>query len=379
MRLLHLVALGASVVATGCADPVIEMSLRMPNANQMPANFDLSCVTAVEVVIAGNDQGSLETPPDRTTSCIELATAPTSFAALRTAISGKVDTKLPQSGLAGVSIRGRMGGCSGEFDQNESVFYGGAGYIDGQESMTVPVVANISCNTKKTYAVSTVDLLALGRTKQCAMSLPTTGQPIVYAGNIRPRMMGPDFPLMAWEDGAGFAPPDAAGKAMIASFGAPGTPRSCIAMGFGSMTSFAGSCVNPAALTLCGGPGEIELPVVDDLIAFASMDPALTQQYGDPVYGAVYKASPATTITKAAVSGATVELEDPTQGTVVYVDPGANKLVPTGGTSTSASGMFMIYLKGEPATVIVKSGSTQQKYTVASTVTQYATLLAVVP
>jgi hypothetical protein len=84
MKLFHLLALGASVVAAGCADPVIEMSLRMPNANQMPANFDLSCVTAVEVVIAGNDQGSLETPPDRTTSCIELGTAPTSFAALST-------------------------------------------------------------------------------------------------------------------------------------------------------------------------------------------------------------------------------------------------------------------------------------------------------
>lgn len=269
MKLLTLLALGASL-ASGCADPAIDMSLRMPNANQMPANFDLSCVTAVEVTVAGNDQGSAETGPDQRFSCVDLTTAPVSFAALRSAISGRVDVKLPESGLAAVSIRGRRGTCADKGREYESVFYGGAGYIAGQESMTIPVVANISCNTKKLYTVSTVDLLAIVRTKACAMSLPPLDKaPHIYAGNIRPLMMGPEFPLMTYDYGESYVKPDAAGKATIQSYSAPGTPRSCIAAGFDSATAYAGSCLYPNAQTLCAGPNELELATIDDLTAFA--------------------------------------------------------------------------------------------------------------
>jgi hypothetical protein len=63
----------------------------------------------------------------------------------------------------------------------------------------------------------------------------------------------------------------------------------------------------------------------------------------------------------------------------VYVDPGPSKLVPNAGTSTSASGMFMIYVKGEPTTVIVKSGGNQQRYTVATAPGVPKTLIAVLP
>jgi hypothetical protein len=380
MKLFHLLALGASIAAAGCADPVIEMTLRMPNANQMPANFDLSCVTAVNVIVAGNDKGSDETPPDQTHECIEIASGSSSFAALKSAIAGKVDLNLPQSGLAGVALRGRAGDCADDGRDYESVFYGGAGYIDGQESMTIPVVANISCGAKKTYAVSTVDLLSIVRTKTCAMSLPPlVDQPVLFAGNIRPLMMGPDFPLMVWDDGASFVAADAAGKGPIESYAAAGTPRSCVAVGFDTPTNWGGSCINAGAPTLCGGPNELELATMDDLTAFASIDTALVKQYGQPVYGAVFKASPAATATKAVITGATVELEDPTQGKVVYVDPGASKLVPNGGTSTGASGMFMIYVKGEPTAVIVKSGGSQQRYIVATAPGVPKTLLAVLP
>lgn len=380
MKLFYLLALGGSIVAGGCADPVIEMTLRMPNANQMPANFDLSCVTAVDVMVAGNDKGSDEAPPDQTSKCIEVPSGTSSFAALKTAIAGKVDLNLPQSGLAAVALRGRAGTCADDGRDYESVFYGGAGYIDGQDSMTIPVVANIACNMKKTYAVSAVDLLEIVRTKTCAMSLPPlTDLHVLFAGNIRPLMMGPEFPLMVWDDGASFVTADAAGKGPIESFSTAGTPRSCIAIGFDSATNWGGSCVNPSAPTLCAGPNELELGTMNDLTAFASIDTALVKQYGEPVYGAVFKASPAATTTKAIITGATVELEDPTQGKVVYVDPGASKLVPNAGTSTSASGMFMIYIKGEPTTVIVKSGGNQQKYTVATAPGVPKTLIAVLP
>jgi len=378
MKLSLLLVLGASLA--GCADPAIDMELRMPTANQMPASFDLSCVTAVDVVVAGKDQGSDETDPDRITDCVEIPAGSSSFAAVKAAISGKVDLRLPPSGLAAVSIRGRAGACTGGNRSYESVFYGGAGYLDGQESMTIPVVANISCAAKKTVSVSTVDLLSIVRTKTCAMSLPPLADaPIVYAGNIRPLMMGPEFPLMMFDYGASFVEVDATGKGQIESYAGAGTPRSCIAIGFDTNGNYAGSCVYPGVQTLCGGANELELATIDDLTAFASVDTALVRQYGQPVFGAAFKASSASTLTKVIAAGATVELEDPTQGKVVYVDPGPSKLVPNGGTSTSASGMFMIYIKGEPTAVIVKQGGTQQRYIVASTGYEPSTLLAVLP
>lgn len=369
MKLLPLLLL------VGCADPVIEMSLRLPTANQTPANFDLSCVTAVDVVIAGNDQGSDLGMPDQRTTCVDLASGPSSFAAMRSAISGKVDLRLPVSGLAAVTIRGRRGAC-GDGRDYESVFYGGNVYVEGDDAMTIPVVANISCNTRRTYNVSAVDLIALVRTKTC--TVPAQAEPYIFAGNIRPLMMGPDFPYMTFDFGESYAVP-AAGKATIDSFTAPGTTRSCIAVGFDSRTAYAGSCINASAPTLCAATNELELPVIDDQTAFTSVDTNLVRQYGQPVYGAVFKASPASVATKASITGATVELEDPTQGTVVYVEPNASKLVPTGGSATGASGMFMIYLKGEPTNVIVKSGGSQQRYLVASSAMEPSTLLAVLP
>ncbi len=370
-------ALGA---IAGCADPVIDMSLRLPTAAQTPANFDLSCITAVDVTVAGNDKGTAGDKPDAITTCVDVKKAPTSFAALRAEISGKVDISLPQSGLAAVTIRGRTGTCAEENRDYESIFYGGSAYLDGAESLSIPVVANISCNAKKTYAISVVDMLALDATKQCAMAVPPASvKPVVFSGNIRPLMMGPEFPLTRWDYGASWVVPDVAGKAAIESYASAATTRSCIAIGFGSDGPLAGSCVNPNAATLCAGPNELELGAINALVAFNSIDTTLVQQYGSPVFGAVWRASPAATVTKAPIAGAIVELEDPTQGKVVYVEPGASKLAATAGTSTGPSGMFIVYLKGESTTVTVRSGTTLQRYTIASQAQLPPTLLAVLP
>ncbi len=372
--LLAIAAIGA------CADPVVEMSLQLPTATQLPASFDLSCVTAVDVTVAGNDKGTAEIPADSSTRCIDVKNRPASFSALRAEISGKVAVELPHSGLAAVTLRGRTGTCAEENRDYESIFYGGSAYVDGSESLSIPIVANISCDAKRSYTVSVVDMLALGTTKQCAMAVPTaTSKPVVFSGNIRPVMMGSAFPLTRWDYGASWVVPDAAGKARIDSYASAVTTRSCIAVGFSSDGPFAGSCVNPGTPTLCAGANELELGVIDELVAANSFDPALVQQYGAPVFGAVWRASPAATVIKAPVAGATVELEDPTQGKVVYVEPSASKLTATAGTSTGASGMFIVYLKGAAATVTVRYGVTQQRYTIASQATLPPTLLAVLP
>lgn len=371
---LFLLALGA------CADPVIDMSLSMPAASQMPANFDVSCVSAVEVVAVGHERGSQSTPADALSDCVDLARAPTSLADIRAQIAGKFQLNLPQSGLAGISIRGTTGKCADKNRYYEANWYGGATYVDGQDGISIPVVPNISCNARKTYAVSTIDLLAISKTKQCAMAVPPAATlPLVFAGNIRPQMLGASFDRMVFEDGPSAVAPDAAGKAQIDSWTSAG-PRACIAMGFDSGAGMAGSCINPSAPTLCGGPNEVELAMIDDIYAAASIDTSLVQQHGQPVFGAVWRQSPATTVTKAPIAGATVELEDPSQGTVVYVSPGTSKLQPiAGATSTGPDGMFIIYLKGDATNVIVKSGASQQRYTVASQGDLPPTLLAVLP
>lgn len=367
------VALGASA----CAEPVIDMSLTLPTAQQMPEGFDLSCVTAVEVFAVGNERGSQATPPDVVGDCIDLPSAPRSFADIRAAIAGRFDLTLPESGLAGVQLRGTAGACAEQARFHEANFYGGAVYLDGSESLAIPVVPNISCGARTTYRVATVDLLALDRTKQCAMALPDpASQPLVFAGDIRPQLLGASFDRMIWESGQSAMPPDAQGKAIIESFTGVAAARSCIAMGYDSQTNLAGSCINPGAPTLCAGAGELELPVIENFYAFSSIDPAMVQQFGPPVFGAVYQQS--TLAQKSAIAGATVELEDPAQGKVVYVQPAANKLVPiTGATATDGSGMFIVYLKGDATGVTVKAGGAQQRYTIASHNTAPPTLLAV--
>jgi hypothetical protein len=374
-RAALLLALGA------CADPVVDMSLKLPTAQQMPADFDLSCITAVEVYAVGNERGSQATPPDVVGDCIDLPAAPSSFADIRAAIAGKFDLTIPQSGLAGVQVRGTVGACAEATRYHEANFYGGAVYLEGSDSLAIPVVPNISCSAKTIYQVSTIDMLALDKTKQCAMSLPDpTAQPLVFAGDIRPQLLGASFDRMVWESGQSAMPPDAAGKATISSFTGAAAQRSCIALGYDSAKSLAGSCINPGTPTLCAAPGELELAVIDNFYAFGSIDTALVQQYGPPVFGAVYKKAPPTIAYHTAIAGATVELEDPAQGKVIYVMPGANKLLPIGGaTATDSSGMFIVYLKGDASSITVKAGGASQRYTVASHNTAPPTLLAVFP
>lgn len=373
--------LGLTLAAIGCGDPAIELSLKLPPSAQIPANFDLSCVTAVEVKAVGNEQGDGNTvPADVLSDCVDLTRAPATFADIRTAIAGKFEFRIPQSGLAGIMVRGTMGTCADKVRSFEANFYGGAAYYEGDDSLTVPLVPNVSCNQHTTYTVRPIDLGALVTTKQCAMAKPSGADPVVFTGDIRPRMLGSAFAWTVFDYGATGVVPDAAGKAAIAAYASVSSPKSCIAVGFDSSTSYAGSCTNPGAPTICGLPGELELPVLDDLIPGTSLDPALMQQYGVPVFGVVWKQSPATTTVKAAIAGATVELEDPTQGKVVYTQFGAGKLtaIPNA-TSTGADGTFMVYLKGEATTLIVKQGASQQRLIVASSRDYPATVFAVLP
>jgi hypothetical protein len=128
--------------------------------------------------------------------------------------------------------------------------------------------------------------------------------------------------------------------------------------------------------SLCAAIGEHELPVLAFDYSYQSRDEALVVKYGEPVIGAVWEIGPAAT--KVPITGATVTLEDPTQGVVVYVDRGPTKFVGrVGATATNADGFFMVYTKGPPTNITVTSPlHNAVRYKVATSADYPATLLA---
>ena len=299
---LFLFALGASA----CAEPVIELSLQLPSAAQLPEGFDLSCVSTVDVVAIGQDQDDFDDGFfDLTYQCVESREPAPELhrSAAPARRTGQIE--LPASGLAGIELRGIPGTCADRVRYQEAPFYGGAVYLEGMDQLTIPVVPNISCDRKQTYTVVPIDLLATTQSGQCT---PPGGQdPIVFGGNIRPRMLGREFGTMDFDYGASAMEPDQAGKAVIASYAGAVGP-SCIAMGFESSTMFAGSCINRGSPTACAAPGELELPVMNGVVAAMSVETELVKTYGEPVFGAVWRASGAG---PTPVQGATVELRIP--------------------------------------------------------------------
>lgn len=357
MKPAWIVALGLAA----CTDPAIEMSLALPSA-EAAQGFDLSCVGAVSVRIIGTDRGDDNRPPDELGGCVDLAAAPRTFADVERAIRGRFAFSLPRSGLAGVQLHGWKGGCNDRIDARESVFYGGAPEA-GSDHMTIPLVPNISCDKARTYSVHAVDLSALALTKTCT---PPTDQPLVFAGDIHPALLGDDQPRMELEWGASeVQAPD--GRGTVGSYAAVHDSRSCIAVGYEGTISGGAGCVNPTAPTLCGAAGELEVASLPLPYAAMSTEDALTAQYGEPVFGAVFEPSDAAA--KAPVVGATVELADPTQGKVFYLQRGATQLTRIDGTrGTGADGLFVAYLRGDPTSLIIKAtGHVAQTVRVAST------------
>jgi hypothetical protein len=289
---------------------------------------------------------------------------------VRALVAGRFEVPLPQSGLAGVELQGFTGLCD-DLIPYESIFYGGAKYDGG--SLELPVVPNLSCNRRQSYRVRPVDLLALTTTRTCA---PVSG--LVFSANIRPRLLGDIASPATFEFGASAAN-TVNGVSTIESFAAAEN-GTCVAAGFTQEPTIGGGgCINTGAPTLCAQPGEIELPVVPYVYAGSSRDQQLFLDYGEPVFGAAWEVG--TSPTKTPIAGATVELADPSQGKVVYVERADNRfVVRPGATSTNAEGLFMVYLKGAPTTLTVKAPQhRQQTYTVGSSPDFPSVLLAALP
>jgi len=364
MRRAWLSALGCGLAAAlaGCTAPVVEMRLELPDPGAT-AGFDLSCVGSVSLRVIGKAPGDGHQGEvfDR---CFSLTTTLNRFSDLGSAIHNQFAFDLPSAGLAGVQLTGFVSGCTENVAANESIFYGGAPYTGGT-TMVVPVKPGVACNTQQTYQVRVLDLAGLYQSyaaQRTGATCVAPSDPVsLYAGIIRPRLLGDHAERMMLEYGSSLVPTgDGTGK-LPSHRPLLGDPA-CVALGYQGVSSRGLVCVPPAGQGqgLCGAPGEIEIPELQVTGLGDSIDPALIASYGQPVIGAVWDASP-----RVPIAGATVELADPSQGKVVYVDmiidpdkaiPSFRSLPPvSGATATAASGGFIVYLRGEATDVVVRA------------------------
>lgn len=352
------------LAASACTDPAVEMHLVLP---QQEPQMDLSCISAVKLDAFGNDQGDASTGalPEIKSDCVDLAHAPTSFADLASMMHGRFVAPLPSSGLLGVEVHAFAGHCSDTGDPYEAMIYGGA--PGASKDIAVPLVGNISCTATSNYTVHPLDLTNAG-----ACGAQTTGY--VYAADVRPSLMGGEFPRMYVDYGISAANLATDGTAQVASYNAI-MGAGCIAAGYDDMGNarYGLTCVDVTKPTLCGGaPGTVEVGVVSDLY-YGYFDHDLAAQYGAPTFGAAFDIA-----SKQAIAGATVTIDQGGEGQVVYVEPGAGTLT-THAAPTGASGMFLVYAKGAVAITVAAPGQVTEHYIVAGTPQEPATLIAALP
>jgi hypothetical protein len=331
-------ALAVALAAAGCAEPVVEISLKLPASQAIPPTFDLKCVTAIDIVahpdddVQDTDIGHLFDGGGRP-PCVELERTPENFTDIRNALRGRVDIPIPLEGLLGIQIRGRIGSCSDRPPYHEAIFYGAGRHRD-DESISVPLVANISCNTRRDYEVRPVDLLALTTTKACPTTPLTVGE--VFAGNVRPTLLDPERPRLMFEGGTGggLLTTD---TAMVSSYTTLGT-GSCVTVAYGGPPGVGVTCVNPGAPTVCGEVNELEVPALQPDVIDASTDDALYAEFGPPTFIGVWETTP----TKAPLAGATVTFADPDHGQVQFLDLAATRFTSRAGP-TGPSGLLAVY------------------------------------
>lgn len=329
-------AWSCALLAAGCADKVVTLSLQLP-ANA--AGFDATCLSTVEFYADAPDYPANE--QDYARGQLTLDHAPATLADVTAAIQGKIDVAIPAGGLGHVELYGWNGMSGFESAQGEMVFGAAAAYV-GQDTVVLQVRPNISCK-QTSIMVRPVDLIAFMKTKSCAMAAVTTGT--INLGTITPVVVDEKAQYFGWVQGATLG---ATGNATITGSTVVG-PDACLAFA----TQGATTCAYYST-GVCGLSNELEVPIVTDAIVNSSKDTALLQQFPGMVFGAVFTAA------RAPLAGATVAI-DPAVGKVVYVDLDATgtKLVAHDGAATTASGMFIAYTSGVTSLTVTGGGMTK--------------------
>lgn len=338
------------ITLAACAEPAVEMRLELPPADKLD-RFNVSCVGAVEVFVLGNDRGTPdeESDPDDEYACVEV-TGVDSYAAVRRAIAGRFDVSIPDSGLAGVDVRGSTGSCNKETAPGDTIFYASAAY-DGGDALVLPMSPNLSCNVKRTESVRPVDLLALTRTRVCPPA-PADNTGGVDSATIHPSALR-DSILDFNNDFAGLV----GGVATVPLYLSTDDPG-CIALAYGDMTDTmtAANCARRGN-GVCSAPGQIELPIISYTAGYQNINAPATEQYGGWVIGGVWGLDGTNKIPLPGATVAPAKPADASRVKVVYADYPATASSPVelpAATATNSTGLFIAYV-GRPADFIVSA------------------------
>lgn len=358
---MRAMAIAIAISTVACTEPAIEMSLVLPPDTASP--FDLSCVTAVDLVPLALEDRELLDIGDRSVEddipCVELDAPASSLQAAAAALRGKFEMAIPSDGVAAVMLRGRAGRCDKRGSYYESIFHGAGMYTAGADSLPIRVARNLSCDAIAPRTVRPIDLFALVRTRQC--TAPTDG--MVFTGNVRPTLLEGAFPNVLLESGSDFDEPGAAGTATVQMF-TRSFAGTCPAVGWASGTASGSTCVNEDALGVaraCAKAGEIELPVVAGNDAFAHLDRSVLAAHSTLVFGAVWSSAG----TPGPVAGATIAASS--SGIIQYLDVDATSIIPAANaTATRASGAFVLHADGVTELTVSAPGKPSRRVWVGS-------------
>jgi hypothetical protein len=327
----------AVVLSTGCAEPVVEMQLKLPSNADM---LDASCVTAVEVHAIGKNYPS--DPMDFKRSCVEIGGAAT-YAQIRDAIHGKFALPMPDSGLAGIEMYGWSGAaaCANPGVAQDLIFFSSTPYI-GQSVIELQPTPNLNHCVQSQIKVRIVDLFTLisGPTPtsaNCTASMiPDDATSGAAIGTLTPKMFdrGVNF----------YGLLSAASHASVVALNAYTDvgPKSCLAFSAGGPNSGSVACAMSGP-TVCATAGELEHAVIDGGIGVqtTTLDPALLAKYPGIVYGSVWSNG----ATKHPIAGATVEVSS-ADGSVIYIDPpdaGSVSVKRRTDNMTGPTGLFLLF------------------------------------
>jgi len=332
MRLLLLIGVA------GCTDPVVALQLELPTS---ATAFDTSCVATVEMRVEG--MTFPDDPMDYKTISVPLTTSASGYAEVVSAIRGKFEVPIPASGLKAVSLEGWNNGpgwddLTRDVQGSDLVFFG-RGVYSGDDTLSIPLTPNISC-TRQSLTIHALDLVAfVTHAYSCsAATAPDASDDDswVGAGTMTPALYAPDTLFFGDHDGADF-------MSNVATFMAPtqAGPESCLAFDGGDATAWSSGCAS-SGKGVCGTTTtDFELPIIAPPYDANSVDTAITPRFPGATFGGVF------TSARQPLQGVRIDI-DPALGQVVYgnLDTGMQKLAPTGGSTTSASGLFVIYTTG---------------------------------
>ncbi|MEO8550643.1 MAG: hypothetical protein ABI678_11740 [Kofleriaceae bacterium] len=334
----------AVAALAGCGSSAVDMSLVVPADT---AEFDLTCVTAVDVLpLATTDKMPIEFA-DRTDDfpCIAITTPVDKFTKLAAAMANKVDIPLPAGGLGAVAVRGRRGTCEENPAKYEAVFYGGAAYKPGDTELRIPLARSLSCGDTQSFTVKPVEMIKLFTgAHTCADYVDPNSQ--VFSGDLRPTLV-PAHPS-AFERGASSAPMSAA-TAMVDSYKAA-YKGTCAAIGLENTdNTIAGlTCINAGVPSACGA-GAFELALVPTGYTF---DPTLSGKYSGATIIGVWSAK--TPI--GPLSDATITIDDGADAKVVFGALASTGFTAGTGTMTDATGGAIVYANGVVGITVTSDG-----------------------